>query len=222
MISIPHGGRLVRRLLQGEEREQTLAEAATFPRHVIDDETAKDAKNIARGVLSPLQGFMTKLEAQNVVDDSKLPSGEAWTIPVLLDADRAEAGAVKEGDRVLLVDESLTPVAILHLEEKFELDRKKLVQSVFKTDDPAHPGVADFYSKKEVFLGGKIDLVDLSREPFPELNRDPVETRELFHDMGWRTVVGFQTRNPVHRAHEYIQKCALEIVDGLFINPVIG
>jgi len=152
-----------------------------------------------------------------------LPGGLAWSIPVTLAASREEAAPLSEGHQVTLADEAGEPLALLHLEDQFAYDKQAEARAVYRTTEEAHPGVAALYQQGEVLLGGRITLF---RPPpgaqFPEHRLDPAQTRAAFAERGWRRVVGFQTRNPVHRAHEYIQKCALEVVDGLLLHPLVG
>lgn len=222
MLSRPHGNILVKRILQGEKKKQVLEEAKKYKKIILDEELVKDVRNIARGIFSPLEGFMSKLEVETVVDEMSLPSNVSWTIPIILDVSKEDASGIEPGEHVLLMDENATPIALFLVEDIFQFNRKRMAERVYGALDDKHPGVAETMGKKEVFLGGKVDLIDDSREPFPEFNLDPRETRVLFREKGWSTVVAFQTRNPIHRAHEYIQRCALEVVDGLFINPLMG
>ncbi|MBN1232203.1 MAG: sulfate adenylyltransferase [Candidatus Coatesbacteria bacterium] len=218
----PHGGQLIRRILQGEERENVLENCCNWISIIVDEETSKDIRNICRGIYSPLNGFLSKIDLSAIIDDSILENGLIWTVPIVLDIDHETAIKLKEGRHVLIKNEDNSPLASMLVEEIYKPDVNKLVSSVFQTNDEKHPGVAGFLSKKEYYVAGRIDLIDTNRQPFPEYNLDPLETRILFREKGWQTVVAFQTRNPVHRSHEYLQKCALEVVDGLFINPVIG
>jgi sulfate adenylyltransferase len=222
MLSKPHGNILVKRILLGEKKKEVLEKSSEYTKIVLDKELVKDTRNIARGIFSPIEGFMNKLEVETVVDEMRLPSGVEWTIPVILDVDKEKADAIEIGGSVLLVDEEGKSIATFLVEDIFQFDRKKIAENVYFTLDEKHPGVIEMLGKKDFFLGGKVDLIDNSREPFPEFNLDPRETRVLFREKGWSSVVAFQTRNPIHRAHEYIQRCALEVVDGLFINPLMG
>jgi sulfate adenylyltransferase len=222
MLSRPHGNTLVKRILQGEKKKQVLDEAKKYKKIILDEELVKDARNIARGIFSPLEGFMNKLEVETVVDELSLPTNVSWTIPIILDVSEKDASGIELGEHVLLVDEKSDPVALFLVEDKYRFNKEKIAENVYGTLDKKHPGVQEVLGKKDIFLGGKVDLIDDSREPFPEFNLDPRETRVLFREKGWGTVVAFQTRNPIHRAHEYIQRCALEVVDGLFINPLMG
>jgi sulfate adenylyltransferase len=218
----PHGGRLVDRVLKGACREEALEKARTLPVLKIDEESVSDVENIATGVFSPLEGFMGKSSVRSVLHEMRLPDDLPWTIPIILDAGREEASKFKEGGEVLLVGEGGRPVAILHLEEKFEYNRDELAEKVFLTSDRAHPGVAKVSAMKELLLGGPVDLIDISPTPFDRYKLSPKETRILFKEKGWKTVVAFQTRNTPHIGHEYLQKTALTFTDGIFVNPVIG
>jgi len=222
MLSKPHGNKLVKSILKGKKKEEVINNAGHYLRITIDSETVKDARNIARGVFSPIEGFLNKLEVETVVDEMHLPSGVVWTIPILLDVEKEIADKVEVGENILLVDEADRNIALLSVEDKYSFDKEKIARNVYGTLDESHPGVYEMLRKEDYFIGGKIFLIDDSREPFSEFNLDPRETRVLFREKGWNTVVAFQTRNPIHRAHEYIQRCALEIVDGLFINPLMG
>ena len=218
----PHGGKLIDRLLTGGKRDEALARAPRLPRLVIDSELVSDVENMATGVYSPLEGFMGSGDFQSVLAGMRLRNDLPWTVPIVLDVDRETAGRLKTGMEVLLADETGRPVAILHLEEKYEYDRGETAEKVFGTRDPAHPGVARVMGMKDVLLAGPADLIDVMPTPFDRYKLSPKETRVLFAARGWRTVVGFQTRNTPHIGHEYVQKTALAYTDGLFINPVIG
>jgi sulfate adenylyltransferase len=152
----------------------------------------------------------------------RLRNDVPWTVPIVLDTDRATAAGLNTGGEVLLAAEDGRPVALLHLEEKYEYDKGETVEKVFGTRDPAHPGVAKVLAMKDVLLAGPVDLIDVTPTPFDRYKLTPKETRVLFEAKGWRTIVGFQTRNTPHIGHEYVQKAALTFTDGLFINPVIG
>ena len=218
----PHGGILVERVLKGKEREVALEKAKHLPVLSINDESVSDAENIATGVFSPLEGFMGRADYRNVLSQMRLANDLPWTIPILLDASREEAKAFKEGQEVLLAAEGEKPVAILHLQEKYEYNKEELAESVFGTKDMAHPGVAKVSLMKDTLLAGPVDLLELTPTPFDRYKLAPKETRILFKEKGWKTVVGFQTRNTPHIGHEYVQKTALTFTDGIFVNPVIG
>jgi sulfate adenylyltransferase len=218
----PHGGKLVDRVLSGKKRDEALARAGRLPRLVIDSELVSDVENIATGVYSPLEGFLGSEDYRSVLDVMRLRNDVPWTVPIVLDTDRATAAGLKTGGEVLLAAEDGRPVALLHLEEKYEYDKGETVEKVFGTRDPAHPGVAKVLAMKDVLLAGPVDLIDVTPTPFDRYKLTPKETRVLFEAKGWRTIVGFQTRNTPHIGHEYVQKAALTFTDGLFINPVIG
>ena len=218
----PHGGKLVDRVLSGKKKDEALARAGKMPRLVIDSELVSDVENIATGVYSPLEGFLGEADFRSVLDGSRLSSDVAWTIPIVLDVDRKTAEGLKVGQDVLLTAEDGRGVAVLHLKEKYGYDRGETAQKIFGTRDPAHPGVAKVLGMKEVLLAGPVDLLETTPTPFDRWKLTPKETRVLFEAKGWRTVVGFQTRNTPHIGHEYVQKAALTFTDGLFINPVIG
>ncbi len=218
----PHGGKLVDRVLSGKKRDEALARAGRLPRLVIDSELVSDVENIATGVYSPLEGFLGAEDYRSVLDVMRLRSDVPWTVPIVLDTDRETAAGLKTGGEVLLASEDGRPVALLHLEEKFEYDKGETAEKIFGTRDPAHPGVAKVLAMKDVLLAGPIDLIDVTPTPFDRYKLTPKETRVLFEAKGWRTIVGFQTRNTPHIGHEYVQKAALTFTDGLFINPVIG
>ncbi|HMA53069.1 MAG TPA: sulfate adenylyltransferase [Acidobacteriota bacterium] len=218
----PHGGKLVDRALKGKKKDDALARSGRLPRLVIDSELVSDVENIATGVYSPLEGFLGEADFRSVLETSRLCSDIPWTVPIVLDVDRKTADTLKIGEEVLLAAEDGRPVAILRLEEKYGFDKGQTAQKVFGTCDPAHPGVAKVLGMKDVLLAGPVDLLEVTPTPFDRWKLTPKETRVLFESKGWRTVVGFQTRNTPHIGHEYVQKAALTFTDGLFINPVIG
>ncbi len=218
----PHGGKLVERVLKGARKEEALEKVKCLPVLKIDEELISDVENIATGVFSPLEGFMGKADYRNVLHEMRLSNDLPWTIPIVLDAGQVEARKLKEGEEVVLSSESGRPVAILRLEEKHEYNREELAEKVFLTRDKAHPGVAKVSGMKDVLLAGPVDLIEVSPTPFDRYKLSPKETRILFKEKGWKTVVGFQTRNTPHIGHEYVQKTALTFTDGIFVNPVIG
>ncbi len=218
----PHGGRLIERVLAGPARDAALERAKAMPRLRLDAESVSDVENLATGVYSPLEGFLGENDFRNVLAHMRLADDLPWTIPIVLDVDRSVADGLKVGTEVALVDEKDEPVAVLSLEEKYGYDRKAMAEKVFGTTDPAHPGVAKVMGMKDVLLAGKVGLITMAPTPFDRWKLSPKETRVLFKAKGWRTVVGFQTRNTPHIGHEYVQKAALTFTDGIFINPVIG
>jgi sulfate adenylyltransferase len=221
MIS-PHGGKLVDRVLNEDCRKDILAAAQALPKLMINDESVSDVENIATGVFSPLEGFMGKADYRNVLNEMRLRTDLPWTIPIVLDASPEEAARLKEGKDVLLENESGRPVAVLHLQEKYDFNKDELAEKVFLTMDKAHPGVAKVAGMKPILLAGPLDLLEVSPTPFDRYKLSPKETRILFKEKGWKTIVAFQTRNTPHIGHEYVQKTALTFTDGIFVNPVIG
>ncbi|HLA47777.1 MAG: sulfate adenylyltransferase [Nitrospinae bacterium RIFCSPLOWO2_02_FULL_39_110] len=220
----PHGGKLVNRIAEDKEREALEEKTPNFKKIKLNKREISDLEMIATGGLSPLEGFMLKKDYDSVVDMMHLSNGLSWTIPITLSATEEEVKNFKEGEDIALEDENGGEVlGILHLEEKYRYDKEKEADQVYGTLDAAHPGVAYLYQTGDILLGGKISLIKRPRHTnFMKYRLDPSETRKIFREKGWRRVVGFQTRNPIHRAHEYIQKCALEIVDGLFLHPLVG
>lgn len=218
----PHGGKLIERILCGEEKENVLEREKVTPSLKLNSELVSDVENITTGVFSPLEGFIGQKEYKNVLNQMRFSNDLPWPIPIVLDAQREEAEKLKTGQDVILRNENDQPVALLHLEEKYEYSKEELAQKVFQTTDNAHPGVAKVKGMGEVLLAGKIDLIQESPTPFYKYKLKPMETRILFKEKGWRTIVGFQTRNTPHIGHEYVQKTALTFTDGIFVNPVIG
>jgi sulfate adenylyltransferase len=177
---------------------------------------------IATGAFSPIDGFLGEEDYRSVVSRMRLANGTVWPIPVTLAVSDDEAASLRVGEEIGLYQGQLL-LAILHLSEKYRYDRVGEAESVYRTSDKAHPGVQALFNQGDWLLGGRISLLNRpDKLAFPEYQKDPRETRALFLDRGWRRVVAFQTRNPVHRAHEYIQKCALEIADGLLLHPLVG
>jgi len=219
----PHGGELVNRVAQGAEREKLLAEAASLKTITINTWTISDLDLIGVGAFSPLTGFMTEADYRSVVDSMRLASGLVWSIPVTLAVDEAKASSLARGERAALVGEDGVVYGTIDIEDIYTVDQKHEAVQVFKTDDLEHPGVQKLMERPSTYVGGSVTVLNRPQpEKFQEFYFDPAETRRIFAENGWKTVVGFQTRNPVHRAHEYIQKCAMEIVDALFLNPLVG
>jgi len=222
-----HGGTLVNRVLRGSLCEAALERAQSLPKVVLSPMAISDLELIAIGAFSPLTGFMSSDVYRTVVDDMRLPNGLAWTIPVTLSVSKSEAATLEEGKEVALVEATdgggENIMGVLELNEKFEYDKEEEAKEVYLTTDSAHPGVSRLYGQGEVLLGGDIYLLNQpSNIEFPEFRHEPAQTRRMFAARGWRRIVAFQTRNPIHRAHEYIQKVAMEIVDGLLLHPLVG
>ncbi len=220
----PHGGRLVERVCGDKTRQVIIGQSKEFPSLSIDADQVKDVKNICFGVYSPIEGFHCQDDFESVIEHSRLANDIPWTIPVVLDVDESFARSVKPKDEILLLTGGCNPtvVAKFTLEDSYRYDKAAYVKSVFKTDDPKHPGVKVVLDKKPWLLGGKLDLITEVKTSFAKYNLKPRETRYLFKKKGWKTVAAFQTRNPPHLGHEYVQKSALTVCDGLLINPVIG
>ncbi len=207
----PHGGELVDRTGERPDDLETLEVVTLTSREV------SDLDMIASGALSPLEGFMDQSDYESVVEDMRLASGLPWAIPVCLAVDEAPSG-----DRVALATEDGRTLAVLEVANVYPSTPEAEAQHVFRTTDEAHPGVARLYAQKPSYLAGRVTVFDRPEPQFPELALDPRDTRAAFAERGWRRVVGFQTRNPIHRAHEYLTKVALETVDGLLVHPLVG
>jgi sulfate adenylyltransferase len=207
----PHGGTLVDRTGERPRGADGLEVIRLTPRELADLDM------LASGALSPLEGFMGRDDYERVVEEMHLAGGLPWALPVCL-----AVAEVPRGDRVALADEHGTLLAVLDVEDVYEYDKEREAEACFRTTDAEHPGVARLYGQASLYLAGPVTVFRRQEPPFPALARDPAETRALFAERGWRRVVGFQTRNPIHRAHEYLTKCALETVDGLLIHPLVG
>ncbi|MBD2508934.1 MULTISPECIES: sulfate adenylyltransferase [unclassified Nostoc] len=219
----PHGGQLVNRIATPEQRAEFLSKADFLPRVQLDDRAVSDVEMIAIGAFSPLTGFMNQEDYDRTVTEMRLANGLVWSIPITLSVSEEVASPLQEGGLIRLDNSRGEFIAVLQLTQKYNYDKTREAINVYRTDDVKHPGVQVLYNQGTVHLAGDIWL--LQREPhpqFPTYQIDPAASRQLFKDKGWKTIVGFQTRNPIHRAHEYIQKCALEIVDGLFLHPLVG
>ncbi len=218
----PHGGKLVDREVTGPERERLIQAAVDMPALRLNARDISELEMIAIGAYSPLQGFLDRSDYNSVCVRMRLTNGVAWPIPVTLSITNEQASTFRQFEDVALYQDDHL-LAILHLAEKYRYDKEREAELVYRTTDAAHPGVRSLYNQGGWLLGGKVSLVNRPlNPPFPAYRRAPAETRALFQERGWRRVVAFQTRNPVHRAHEYIQKCALEIADGLLLHPLVG
>ncbi|WP_151737823.1 sulfate adenylyltransferase [Paenibacillus tengchongensis] len=221
---LPHGGTLIQRVAEGAERERLLQEAAKHKSIPINTWTISDLDLIGVGAFSPLTGFLNEEDYHSVVTSMRLADGIVWSIPVTLAVEDSTASSLNVGDTVTLVGENDGVVyGLLDVESIYSVDQQFEAQNVFKTTDPEHPGVSKLLARPSTYVGGPITVLNRPQpEKFADFYFDPAKTRQIFAEKGWRTVVGFQTRNPVHRAHEYIQKCAMEVVDALFLNPLVG
>jgi sulfate adenylyltransferase len=219
----PHGGLLVNLIATAERAPALEEESRALPAVRLNPFELSDLEMLAIGAFSPLNGFMKRNDYESVVRDMRLASGLPWSLPITLAVTAEAAKNLEHQKRVALADGRGTPLAVMEVEEVFPYDREQEARQVFRTTETAHPGVAYLRSRGEMLLGGTVEVF---RRPvghgIEKYRLDPAQTRRLFAERGWRTVVGFQTRNPVHRAHEYIQKAALETVDGLLLHPIAG
>lgn len=221
MPSQPHGGALVDRVLSEQKRVETERLLPELPTLAISEERVREVENLATGVFSPLDGFLGSRDLQAVLYKKRLANGLPWTVPIVLDVTEEEAQRYPEGGSVALLFEGKA-VGVLHVAERYPIRQEEYALQVFGTTDPAHPGVADALRMRGILLAGSVDFLGAPESPFTPYRLAPRETRVLFEAKGWRTVVGFQTRNLPHIGHEALQKTALSFVDGLFVNPLIG
>ncbi|WP_277546009.1 sulfate adenylyltransferase [Brevibacillus laterosporus] len=219
---LAHGGTLVNRLLSPVFVEENNERLLPYRFVTVDEWTLSDIDCIGIGAFSPLKGFLTEEEYDSVVEHMRLPDGTVWSVPITL-AVPEEFSDLAVGEKLVLRGQDNKNYAVLTVRDVYLPDKKREALQVYKTTDLAHPGVAKLYQRPAFYVGGSIQVI---QRPQPELFANyyytPSETRDFFRRLGWKSIVGFQTRNPVHRAHEYIQKAALEIVDGLFLNPLVG
>jgi sulfate adenylyltransferase len=219
----PHGGQLINRVLSGEAQREAQACAVMLPKVALSAMAESDLEMIATGVLSPLTGFMGRADYERVMREMHLANGLAWSMPITLPVEQAQAESLKIGQEIALVSASGQTLGALTIAEKFSYDKVREAEHVFRTTDTKHPGVARLMAQSDVLLGGDVWLIDRpAKRDFQQYRFEPAQTRQLFAERGWRRIVAFQTRNPIHRSHEYIQKTALEIVDGLLLHPLVG
>ena len=219
----PHGGQLVNRIATPEQKQTFLSKADFLPRVQLDERAVSDLEMIAIGGFSPIKGFMHQEDYDRVVTEMRLANGLVWSIPITLSVAEEVADSLEEDSLIRLDNPAGDYIGVLQLTQKYHYDKTHEAINVYRTNDANHPGVQVLYNQPKVNLAGDVWL--LQRDPhsqFPKYQIDPADSRLLFQAKGWKTIVGFQTRNPIHRAHEYIQKCALEIVDGLFLHPLVG
>ncbi|HJT59001.1 MAG TPA: sulfate adenylyltransferase [Ktedonobacteraceae bacterium] len=218
----PHGGELIINMAGEQERAELQERARSLPRIEVGSRQLADLEMLAIGAYSPLGGFMNRADYLGVVDDMHLSNGLPWSVPITLSASTEQAAGLKEGSQVALVNAEGTLQAVMTIQEKFGYDKQHEASKVYRTTEDAHPGVKVVYQQGDVLLGGPVRVVALQNQAFAKYRFTPTQSRQIFAERGWKRVVGFQTRNPVHRAHEYIQKCALETVDGLYLHPLVG
>ena len=218
-----HGGRLIDLLATGDEAKSLRERAAGLRTVALSSRSLSDVELLATGGYSPLDGFMTQDDYRAVVGGMHLAGGLPWPMPITLAVSAEQAAAIKEGEEVALTDDAGRILGLLEVREKFGYDKKAEANAVYRTEDEAHPGVAALYAQDDTLLGGPLRVIERPQyDDFPQYRLTPAQTRAAFAELGWKSVVGFQTRNPVHRAHEYIQKAAMEIVDGLLLHPLVG
>ncbi len=222
-IIAPHGGKLINRLVNPDQKQEFLSKADHLPRVQLDERAASDLVMIAIGAFSPLTGFMGEADYDRTVSDMRLANGLPWSVPITLSVTEEVAAPLSINSLVRLDDLQGKFIGILELKEKYAYDKLHEATNVYRTNDEKHPGVKVVYEQGGINLAGDIWLLDRHPHPeFPTYQIDPIDSRAMFHAKNWKTIVGFQTRNPIHRAHEYIQKCAMETVDGLFLHPLVG
>ncbi len=218
-----HGGTLVQQIVNEETARRLHRDAEKMPSITLSEREQCDVEMIGLGAYSPLMGFMGERDFHAVCDSMHRVNGTVWPVPITCSVDRSTASRIHFSQQVALRDERGRLLAVLTVEEKYEHDKTKEARLVYKTDSIEHPGVAVVMQQGEVCLSGPIEVLPRNEElPFARYYLTPAQTREEFARRGWRTVVAFQTRNPIHRAHEYLTKCALEICDGLLIHPLVG
>ncbi len=218
-----HGGRLVNRIPGGEARVALLEQVPSLPKLCMNDRELADFQMIAVGAMSPLSGFMCKEDYLSVLDRKRLSKGLPWTIPVVLAVKEGDGEEYREGEKIALTGADGTVYGVMEVNEKYQIDKMTEASTILLATDDAHPGVRYLESITDTYLGGPIDMLERpSHKRFEDYRLDPKETRVLFKAKEWDTVVAFQTRNPIHRAHEYLQKCALEVVDGILVHPLVG
>ncbi len=223
----PHGGTLINRVADDARAADIRKRAERLPRLELHVREMADLEMIASGAFSPLEGYMNVADYRRVVDEGRLANGLPWTIPITLGATRAQVdeGGIRAGAEVALfarAAEGGKLHGILEVEEVYQPDKEVEAQKVYGTTERKHPGVAQMHELGEVYLGGKITLVEKRPAAFPAHHNEPAATRAFFRERGWQRIAAFQTRNPIHRAHEYLTKCALEIADGILIHPLVG
>ena len=217
-IPLPHGNKLIDRFVVSDKKN--MQDMYTLQ---VSNELRNDIENIADGIFSPLEGFVGEGDFQSIVKRGRLSNGLAWTIPIILDTNEQEAHKMKDAGEIALATDSNEKFAILHVEEVYSFDKIACAKSIYQTDDIKHPGVEKIINMKDRLVGGKVDVIKrIERSPLRKYRMTPAETRAEISRKRWKSVVGFQTRNVPHVAHEMLQKAALNLYDGLFVNPLIG
>lgn len=215
-IPQPHGSKLVNRFVVSDGKADGMLAIQ------VSGDLRNDIENIADGVFSPLEGFVGEQDFQSIIKTGRLKSGVAWTVPIVLDVDGQTANKMKEAGQVALAT-GTDKFAILHVQETYSFDKLVCAKAIYQTDDVKHPGVEKMVGMKNKLVGGRIDVVKrIEQSPLRKYRMTPAETRAEISRKKWKSVVGFQTRNVPHVAHEMLQKAALNLYDGLFVNPLIG
>lgn len=216
----PHGGTLINRVVEGGERDALLEKAASLPAITLNSREASDLEMIATGAMSPLAGFMNEADYNGVVENMHLASGAAWPLPVVLAPKAGESAAA--GSEVALKGEDGTVYGIMAVDSVYQPDKKNELAKCYLGDEE-HPAWGYLASIGDTYIGGEITVANIpSHEKHNEYRLTPADTRAAFAEKGWDTIVAFQTRNPIHRAHEYLTKVALEQTDGLLVHPLVG
>ncbi len=223
----PHGGTLTDRMAEPAAAGELAAEVTSLPQVRLSPKQACDLEMIATGAFSPLTGFVGRADFKGICSDMRLTGGEVWSIPITLAVDDSVKGTLREGGRAALIHPDGTPMAVMQIQEIYPHDKKLEIPNVFRTEDEAHPGVKGVVMEGDWLVGGPVEVVTITPnggegDRFTEHRLPPAKTRAAFAQKGWKTIAAFQTRNPIHRAHEYLTKCALEICDGLLIHPLVG
>ncbi|MDQ3836910.1 MAG: sulfate adenylyltransferase [Thermoproteota archaeon] len=217
-IPSPHGSKLVNRFVVSDKKD--LDGMYTMQ---VTNELRNDIENIADGIFSPLEGFVGENDFHSIIKTGRLSNGFAWTVPIVLDVDQQQAGKIKDSGQVALTSMNNEKFAILHVEEIYQFNKLACAKAIYQTDDIKHPGVEKTVNMKDMLVGGKIDLIKrIEESPLRKYRMTPVQTRAEISRRGWKSIVGFQTRNVPHVAHEMLQKAALNLFDGLLVNPLIG
>jgi len=224
MSLIPaHGGKLINRILDLDKGSAASTAASTLRSVTLSAREQCDLEMIGIGAFSPLTGFMGREDFESVCKAMRLANGRVWPIPVVLCPPDDVTASIKEGEKLALRDDRGNLLATMTVRQKYPHDKKLEIPSVYRTEDPAHPGVAIVQKQGNTCLAGDVDVINPNYDPeFPDHRLAPARTREAFASRGWQTIAAFQTRNPIHRAHEYLTKVALEMTDGLLIHPVVG
>ncbi len=222
-LNAPHGGKLVNRIVDANQAQSVAKEAASLPALVLSPREQFDLEMIGIGAFSPLQGFQGQADFESVCRNMRLANGTVWPIPVVLCPSNDDAARIKINQKIALKDSQNRLLAVMTVQEKYKHDKELGIPNVYRTTEDAHPGVAQVRKQDDTCLGGTVDVIQANYEPeFPEYRLPPAKTREAFAAKGWSTIAAFQTRNPIHRSHEYLTKCALEMTDGLLIHPLVG